>query len=111
LSIGTLAKEKYFSHWRNQLNGSSPEKVGKSSLGLAMDKLNCGWVFLFGCCLGIFKVWSFGRGICVFFVLCSIRICEGVNKARCGCGLSVRSIEGKGICGVCGSIGGVCKWG
>jgi hypothetical protein len=38
--MGTLAKAKYFSHCLSQLNGSSPLKEEKLSMGLAMDRLN-----------------------------------------------------------------------
>jgi hypothetical protein len=43
MSIGTLANEKYLSHCLNELKGSSLENVGKSNLGLAMERLN--WLF------------------------------------------------------------------
>jgi hypothetical protein len=48
VSIGTWVKAKYFSHCLSQLTSSSPEKVGKSSLGRAMERLN----FVLGCLLG-----------------------------------------------------------
>jgi hypothetical protein len=48
VSIGTLANEKYFSHCRNQFIGSSPEKVGKSNLGLAIERLK----------LGLWSLWA-----------------------------------------------------
>jgi hypothetical protein len=64
--IGTFASVKYFSHCLSQLNDSSPENGEKSSLGIAMERLNCGggplwvWVLMLGlvvwvvscCCLG-----------------------------------------------------------
>jgi hypothetical protein len=51
VSSGPLARVKYFSHCLIQFTGSSPAKVVKSSLGLAMERLNwLGW----WCCL----LWS-----------------------------------------------------
>jgi hypothetical protein len=45
VSIETLASAKYCSHCLNQLNGSSPEKVEKSSFGLEIDRVNwLAWV-------------------------------------------------------------------
>jgi hypothetical protein len=60
VSIGTLAKAKYFSHCLNQLTGSSPPKFGKSNFGLAIDKLK--W-FRFGYLggLGVVKLELLGE--------------------------------------------------
>jgi hypothetical protein len=48
ISIGTLAKVKYFSQSQSQFTGSSPENNGKLSLGLAIDRLKWGLVSLIG---------------------------------------------------------------
>jgi hypothetical protein len=40
VSVGTPAMVEYFSQSLNQLTSSSPEKVRKSNLGLAMERVN-----------------------------------------------------------------------
>jgi hypothetical protein len=66
VSIGTLANANYFSHCLNQLTGSSPQKLGKSSLGRAMERLKLfGLLDLGGS--GVWKVDVVNAVWCVWF--------------------------------------------